>query len=347
MQLQDTAQTTEPTGSTKGRSTRKPSRITPTSSAEIKKLTGRLRIWVAVAFIAGGTLGGYLIREKDRTSETIVAVNGERITRDQLFDEMQIQYGPATMHKLVVQKLELQFAAKRGLLPTDEQVQAKYDEIKGQPNYDLILRNSHLTDPQYRDNLKFEMAQDALFSQGITVSDDEVKQLYDQESSPSNPKALFYKPAVSTLQAISTKSRSDAQAVIAQLNNGTPFDILAEKVSIDASKVSGGRLNPLIYGQSPLSHTPALENAVFALRVGQTSDPLNFNNAWWIFRCNEYSPPQTISFDQVQDQARHYAIVAKGAALNGAELKQEFGAFAQSSNLQAFWPAYQSAIERK
>jgi hypothetical protein len=187
------------------------------------------------------------------------------------------------------------------------------------------------------------MAEEAVYSQGVTVTGQDVYNFYLAQSNPKNPKALFYRPAVTTLQALSTTVKGDADSAVAELNTGIPFDIVSGKYSTDATKTNGGRLNPIMFGQSPLTQFPAIESKVFALRVGQSSEPLFFNHKWWVFKCDEYAPPVQIPFNQVAEQARRDALEATGVEVNGDKVKQEFADFLKSSNIQAFWQQYAQA----
>jgi parvulin-like peptidyl-prolyl isomerase len=131
---------------------------------------------------------------------------------------------------------------------------------------------------------------------------------------------------------------------LTQIDNGVPFDVVARQVSLDSSKANGGRLSPIMQGLSPLSRIPNAEQTVFNLRPGQITDPITFGKAWWIFKCNEYTPPTTIPFDEVAAQARRQAIATKGLIVNGAQIRQGFASFERTSKMQAFWPQYTAAI---
>jgi len=311
---------------------------------DIERLHKKIRLYVIGSLIVGFAIGVVAMKARHNAADSIAAVNGHVIVKDDLFNALQLVAGPQTMRKLVEDQIQLQYAEKRGYVPTDDQVNQRFLELSHQPNFDLILRNAGMPAAEYKANLKLLMAQEAVFSQGITVTDAEVQSYYNEQSSPTNPKALFYRPPVTTLQAIALRTETDADQALSQVNSGIPFEIVARTLSLDGSKVNGGKLNPIMMGQSPLTRTPAVEHTVFDLRPGQVSQPVFFGGGWWIFKCNEYSPAVQIPFDQVADQARRNAIAEKGVALNGAAIRQQFAAFESSSNIQAFWPQYANII---
>jgi hypothetical protein len=320
-------------------------RGTPTTAKVTNKLQQRLIIFMIIAVVIGFGVGYLVKRQKDNSQKVIAAVNGKLITEDQLFAAMQAVDGPTTIHKLVQDQVQLQFAERLGLVPTKDQVVQQLTFLEHQPNFDLIIRNSGLSSEDFAYNLQLQMAQEAVFSQGLTVSDSELAQFYQTQSDPNNPKSLFYRPPVSTLQCLATHDRQSVEAALAEINSGVPFEIVAGNVSQDASKVNGGRLNPIMLGQSALSRTPDVEQQIFSLRVGQISGPIYFQKSWWIFKCNEYAPPVQIPFNDVAIQARQEALAAKGLILNGAKVRQEFADYMKSSQIQAFWPQYKRAIE--
>jgi parvulin-like peptidyl-prolyl isomerase len=315
----------------------------PTQRA-LKRLRTKFIVLAICAFVVGFGLAIFIMKQRAQDRIAVAAVNGAVISSDTFFRTLQMMAGPQTIHQLVENQVQLQYAAKRGLVPTDAQVTARFDELRHQPNFDIIIKNSGMNPDMYVANLKLQMAQEAVFSQGITVTDDEVRQYYLSQCNPKNPRASFYRPAVSTLQTIATRSYAGTEAALTQIDNGVPFDVVARQVSLDSSKANGGRLSPIMQGLSPLSRIPSAEQAVFNLRPGQVTDPITFGNAWWIFKCNEYTPPATIPFDEVAAQARRQAIATKGLIVNGTQIRKGFAAFEHSSKMQAFWPQYAAAI---
>src|SRR5258708_7092813 len=92
--------------------------------------TGSARWMVAlglvVGMIVGAGLGALLIRQRYRSHDVVVAVNGKIITKDEFFTRLQKQGGAVVLRQMVNEELVLQYAAKKGLLPTDSAVNARY-----------------------------------------------------------------------------------------------------------------------------------------------------------------------------------------------------------------------------
>lgn len=318
-----------------------------------KAAAGNMRptplMWIAVvvALIVGLLVGALIMRQRAKAHQVMVSVNGTVITRDAFFNRLQQVAGMATMHKMVEEELQIQFAQKKGLAPTDAEVNAKYAQASRQPNFDQILAANGQTRDSYKHGLRVKMAQTAVLVHGVNVSEADMRSYYKSQINPQNPQAQFYRPETIVLRAIATASRQDAARAMQDLARSTPFELVAQSYSRDASKTNGGLLNPIGRGRSDLRKVPAVENAVFALKVGGQLGPVALGKQWWIFRCEEKMPPTTLPYQKVRDDCRTGAQLVKGVARNGRTIEAEFQKFERTSNLQAFWPQYQPALGNK
>lgn len=300
---------------------------------------------VLLSLAVGSVLGALVMRHRIESRKLLVAVNGVRITDDQLFTRLKIAGGLAAVHQMVQEELQVQFARKKGLAPTDAQVQARYDKISRQPGFLERLGASRMPLDTFKQRLRLQIVQEKVLSQGVSVSPAEVRGFYRQQTDPGNPNALFYRPAAVALSAIATTSPGQAAWALKELNSDTPFGVAAAEYSVDPSKSNGGMLSPLLRGRSPLSRAPALEAAVFGLKPGDRLGPVLYGKQWWIFQCVEKSPATTTPFAQAEADCREGATLVKGKRLNSKRVEAEFQAFERSSNLQAFQKAYQPALD--
>ncbi len=310
------------------------------------KLRLKLPIWLVAGamFLLGLAIGVVVVRQRIKSQQIIVSVNGATITRDDLFNHMQDSYGMQTVHTLAQNLLQLQFAQKKGLAPTQAQVDAEYAKLSSRPNFAQVLAQSGMLEGDFKENLRVQLAETNVITQGVTVTEADTQAYYKAQSSPANPAAQFYRPAEVSLRAIATQTEPQAQKALAELASGTPFELAASTYSADTSRANGGLLAPLSLGRSPLHQIPALEQRVFAMKIGDQIGPVLFSGKWWIFRCQDKAPAATVPYSQVRDQCLTGAKLAKGTALNSRRIQQEFSDFQRTSNLQAFWPQYQRAI---
>ena len=322
-------------------------RETPPPLMALRSRWPGLMPWgTAVLALLIGFGGGYLImRHRHEGQKVVAAVNGVQITQEQLFIRLQEAAGQPVMHKMVEEELQMQFAAKEGVPPTDAQVEARYESIRKDPRFLPALLASGLSLDDYKRSLRVRLAQANVLTQNITVTPAEVQDFYKTQSDPNNPQAQFYRPATMTFRVIATASQKAAQSALTDLNNNTPFELVAAQYSTDPSKDGGGLISPLQRGRSPLSQNPALEATLFDMKVGQTVGPVNFNKGWWIFRCEDKSLGQALPFDSIKDEAVLGAEIVKGTRINGAAVERKFQEFERASNLQPFWVQYERAVK--
>lgn len=306
----------------------------------------KLPLWLVAAgmFLVGLFIGVLVMKQRAHSATIVVSVNGGNITRDDLFNQMQDTVGAQTVHKLVQNMLQLQFAGKKNLLPTDEQVNAEYLKMSQRPNFLAALAQSGIPEGDFKQNLRVQLAETNVITQGVSASDADAQAYYKAQADPNNPAAQFYRPAEVSLRAIATATEPQARQALTELASNTPFELVATTYSLDTSKTNGGLLAPLAFGRSPLHRSPTLEQTIFAMKVGSQMGPVFFSNQWWIFRCQDRAAATTLPYSQVQEQCLTGAKLAKGTAQNSKRIQQEFTDFQHSSNLQAFWPQYQKVI---
>lgn len=311
-----------------------------------KRKPPKVPLWLlaSVPFLVGLAIGIVVMRQRAHTQTIVVSVNGTTISRDDLFNQMQDAVGAQTVHKMIQNILQLQFAQKKGLAPTDAEVDAEYAKLSKRPNFQQAMAQSGVLEGDFKYNLKVQLAETNVITQGVTVTEADARSYYAAQSNPANPQAQFYRPAEVSLRAIATATQDQAQKALTELNAQTPFELAATTYSIDTSKSNGGLLAPLAFGRSPLHSNPALEKTVFSMTVGSQIGPIFFARQWWIFRCQDKAPAAIVPYAQVQDQCLTGAKLVKGTALNSKRIQQEFTDFQHSSNLQAFWPQYQRVI---
>ena len=298
----------------------------------------------AVSLVIGFGGGVAVMRHRHEGQKTIAAVNGVQINQEQLFVRLQSVAGQPVMHKMVEEELQLQFAAKKGLAPTDAQVEARYQAIRKDPRFLPALSASGLSLSDYKRSLRVKLALANVLTDKITVSDAEVQDFYKVQSDPQNPQAQFYRPATMTFRVIATPTQGRAVSALRELNGSTPFQMAVTEYSVDPSRSIGGLLSPLQRRRSPLSQDPALEAKLYDMKVGQIQGPAFFNKQWWIFRCEDKSLGQTLPLSSIKDEAVLGAKIIKGTKLNGAAVEAEFQQFEAASSLQAFWVQYQHAV---
>ena len=102
----------------------------------------------------------------------------------------------------------------------------------------------------------------------FTPSDNEINQFYEAN------KASFDKPATRTLRQIVVTDKAVAENAYKELTEGAAFTLLVKNYSIDSSASTGGLTSQIVKGKFAKS-APAYEEAIWKLKKGEYTEPLN------------------------------------------------------------------------
>jgi peptidyl-prolyl cis-trans isomerase C len=140
---------------------------------------------------------------------------------------------------------------------------------------------------------------DIYFDKNIrgSVSDQAIKKLYNEKI------AQIERESEVRLRQILVPTEAEAKIVAERLENGEDFVALAKKISKDPSSEGSSlgfvQLNALI---------APVEDAVFALRVGQISKPVQTQFGWNIFKLEEKRQQPLPTWDTLRDQLEQQKV---------------------------------------
>ena len=95
------------------------------------------------------------------------------------------------------------------------------------------------------------------------------------------------------------KTEQEARDVLIQLRAGVPFATLANKYSLDKSTPDGS----LGYFTQDMM-IPEFSKAVFALKKGQISEPVNTPFGWHVILLEDRRMSEPPAFDEIQNELR-------------------------------------------
>ncbi|HZT44237.1 MAG TPA: peptidyl-prolyl cis-trans isomerase [Chthonomonadaceae bacterium] len=320
-----------------------------TSLATETTRSWRLRIppvvLILLALIVGLAIGVLVARQHYKAKNVVAAVNGEVITKDDLFRRMELAVGPQALHEMVGEELQLQFARKMGLAPTDAEVEAAFQRLSQQPHFTERLAASHQTADEIKDHIRIQLASAAVLGKGTHVTEADMRAFYNANIVKNDPRAKFYTPPTITVAVIRTRTEDEADKALHALTTGAAFATVVKDYSIDrGSKANNGVLPTIVRGRTRMSQIPGMEDALFQLQIGSQMGPRKFAGSWWIIRCLDKSAEVIQPFDKVKEDCRTGAMVMKGIPVNARNIQAEFSKFQKSANIQAFWPEYSQAI---
>ena len=184
-------------------------------------------------------------------------------------------------------------AAEMKVTVTDKQFQDRMKQIiqqvGGQKKLDKLLKQQNVTQAQLEDQLKAQMLQDAVQQKvyaGITVSQADIEKYFNN---PAN-KSQFNVPESVDARHILVKTKAEAEKVRALLeanNTDANWKTVAAKYSTDTgSKNNGGSLGNFPKGRM----VKPFEDAAFALKVGEISQPVKSQFGYHIIEVTKKTP---------------------------------------------------------
>ena len=299
-----------------------------------------------VSLLFGLVIGMFIMRQRYRGQEMVVAVNGSGIDKTEFFRRLENSGGDAMIRQMVGEVLYFQFAHKVHKTPSDKDVDAKLQELMNQPDFEAKLEASHLDVEDIRRKIRTDLARQRVLTRDVSVTSADVKRFYDRNIDPTNPDALYYTPDAAQIAVIVSPTLEASEKVVQAIHNGVPFEHAAAIYSTDQpSRGNGGILPAILRGRTTKKSYPGLEQAIFSLKIGQQSEPIKVGQTWWLIKCLDRQPASTQAFQQVKEQATLGAQLSKLSTANRDQLESEFADFQKHSTIQAFWTRYTKAVD--
>jgi len=131
------------------------------------------------------------------------------------------------------------------------------------------------------------------------ISDEDVRAAYETLIADQDPQEQL------RARHILLASVEDAQGVKAELDAGANFEEMAREKSTGPSGPNGGDLGFFSRGQM----VSEFEDAVFALEIGEVSEPVQTQFGWHIIKLEERRQSEPPPFEQLVEQIRQQLLI--------------------------------------
>jgi foldase protein PrsA len=220
-------------------------------------------------------------------------------------------------------------AAEMNVTVTDKQFQDRMKQIVqqvgGQAKLDKLLKQQNVTQAQLEEQLKAQMLQDAVQQKvysGIKVSQADIEKYFNN---PAN-KSQFNVPESVDARHILVKTKAEAEKVRALLeadNSDANWKKVAAQYSTDTgSKNNGGSLGNFPKGRM----VKPFEDAAFALKVGQISEPVKTQFGYHIIEVTKKTPGSKQTLEQAKTTIEQQLKYQKQSTAWEAWLKKAMAA---------------------
>lgn len=261
---------------------------------------------VLLAMILIVALIGVGCKSTGSTSSVVASVNGEPITKDQLYDTMVQQYGPDVLDSLISDKIvELESKAKNITITDadiDKELQKYIEQYGGQAAFEQALASSGYTMDAIKKNVKMNLTMVKLLEPEITITDDELQKYFDEN------KSSFDQPEKVKASHILVDTEEKAKEVKDKLAAGEDFAKLAAEYSSDTgTKDNGGDLG--FFGKGEM--VPEFEQVAFTLEVGQVSEPVKSDYGYHIIKVVEKQAAKEATFEASKAEVKDAVLQQK------------------------------------
>jgi len=302
-------------------------------------------VLISIVALAGSFAGGVAFyHHYEYGQRVVVDVNGADITQQDMFNRLEKVGGRDVLRQLVTESIQVQYAKQRGVLPTNAVVQKAVAAALSDPAFQRQMIDTGESPDAYFREVQVNLAKAAVVTEGITVSDAEVKAYYDENARHDNVHSRFYTPETTTLQVIRNHSQKMIDAADHDLRNGRDFAAVVADYSTDQSKGNQGISPALIRGRNNMRKVPGMEEAIFNIDIGQTLGPKQYAGDWWILKCIDKTPASTVPFERAQIEATIGAKMAKVTPQRIAAVQSDFERFQKGVDVEVFWPKYKDAV---
>lgn len=243
---------------------------------------------------------------KTRTGDVVARVNGENITKDELYDVLVAQNGKEALDSLISDKIIALELQKQNISVTEEAVQKEFQNIVAQNGGEEAFKQTLEAYGYPLDDVKKDVKKNLevtkLLKAQITITEDEMKSFFEENKDAFNVKEQV------KARHILVDTEKKANEVKAKLLAGGDFAQLAKEYSTDtANKEKGGDLGFFSRGEM----VQEFEDAAFSLEIGKISDPIKTENGYHIIKVVEKKAAQEATYEKSKEQVKQALLEGK------------------------------------
>lgn len=263
----------------------------------------------AVAKVNGREISSIELQEAYLNAIALYRQFGQSVSRAQ---EEAVRYD--ILRSLVDRELILQAARKERVQVSRSEIDERLSEIKEVwgDQYQEVLRREGLTERRLRSLIEEDLLVAAMRERKseVSLTDDEVRRAYDESLERIRVRHILVAPEEVDGEPDWNGALAEAEALLARLRSGEPFDALAREHSDDPGSASaGGDLGVISRYESFVEE---FMEAAFSLEVGEVSEPVRTDFGYHLIEVTERTIVEGEPFDEVKESLRSELEVVRG-----------------------------------
>lgn len=201
-------------------------------------------------------------------AETVATVDGEKITKDDLYDVLVGIYGPDAVEALIDEKIVELEVKKADIEIPEEEIEKEMEQFKeevgGEEAFEAALAGRDLSEDDFKKDIVQYLSIRKLMEPLVDLSDEEIEAYFEEH------KDQFGEPEQVEARHIIVEDEKTAKELHEELKNGADFAELAKEHSTDGSAAAGGDLG--FFPREGMD--PAFVDKAFSMKVGELSGPV-------------------------------------------------------------------------
>lgn len=224
--------------------------------------------------------------------EIIATTEYGEITKEQFYNELKERFGEDVLKEMITRQIlenKMDVNSKDEFAELDKEIEDMRDQLGNQFD-ELVKQQGFKTSEDYRYVLYLSKLEYNFATSDIEVTEDDIREYYERLQEEIHARHIL------------VKEKETAEEIIERYNNGEEFAVLAEEYGTDGTAKNGGTLGYFTAGKM----VKPFEDAVYALEVGEISEPVQTDFGWHVIFVEDRRENETDigEFDEVKDYLR-------------------------------------------
>ncbi|MHB1003528.1 MAG: peptidylprolyl isomerase [Thermoleophilia bacterium] len=232
-------------------------------------------------------------------------VPAEDADGDGVLDEGFTNHRREVTRQLAREELQRREVERRGITVTDEEIHERMllvaeDSFLG--DYDAMIKDyadKGITLEELQEDVRPQLELEKLeleLRADIEVTDDDALKYYQENI------GQYVQPDRVTARQLIADDEATAREAVTRTRAGEPFVNVVTELSVDPAKADKKGALGLV---SPGQLAPELDSALFALKVGEISEPVQVGNQWYVVAVEATVPGYDYSFEEKKEEIRY------------------------------------------
>lgn len=239
-------------------------------------------LWIAGILVIGALIFLLITYTSSAKGKAVATIDGEEITKDDLYENLVNQYGAAALSTMISDKIVDMEAKKEEIKITDKEIdkemQTLIESYGDEETFEQQLAATGATKSTLEKDIVKYLQTVKLLEPRIEITDEEISTYFKEN------KDSFAQEEQVEASHILVESKAEAEDIAKKLADGEKFADLAKEYSTDtASAENGGELGFFPKGEM----AEEFEKAAFSLEKGKISDPVKSSFGYHIIKVTD------------------------------------------------------------